>query len=111
MLQNKQTHRYEHADRPPKLKIKKGHQVEVIAGADRGLRGPVLKVDARRMRILVRGVNMKTHFVKEKGPQKKEAFFHYSNVKRIAGAAPTKPGVSKVKLGASPTPTQNKAKG
>jgi len=41
----------------PKLKIKKGDQVEVIAGKDRGRRGKVLRVDPERKRIVVEGVN------------------------------------------------------
>lgn len=109
MFQNKRNHRYEYADRQPKLKIKKGQQVEVITGTDRGLRGAVLYVDAPRMRVLVRGVNLKTHFVKEKGFQKQEAFLHYSNVKLVDAsvsqvATPRKgqAGTSKVQLSRAP---------
>ena len=44
---------------PSKLKIKAGQQVEVIAGNNKGLRAEVLYVDGRRLRVLVRGVNLK----------------------------------------------------
>lgn len=40
------------------LKIKKGDQVEVIAGKDRGKRGKVLRVDGKTRRVLVEHANM-----------------------------------------------------
>ena len=40
------------------LKIKKGDQVEVIAGKDRGKRGKVLRVDGKTGRVVVEHVNM-----------------------------------------------------
>jgi large subunit ribosomal protein L24 len=41
-----------------RLKIKKGDQVEVITGKDRGKRGKVLRVDHARERVVVEHVNM-----------------------------------------------------
>ncbi|NLF31974.1 MAG: 50S ribosomal protein L24 [Planctomycetes bacterium] len=38
-------------------KIRKGDTVEVIAGKDLGKRGEVLRVDPRRNKVLVQGVN------------------------------------------------------
>lgn len=39
------------------LAIKKGDQVKVIAGADKGVEGKVIKVVADRQRVIVEGVN------------------------------------------------------
>jgi len=40
------------------MKIKKGDTVEIITGKDAGRRGRVLRVDPRRERVIVEGVNM-----------------------------------------------------
>lgn len=46
----------------PKLKIKKGDKVTVIAGAYKGKEGSVLEVHAEKNRVVVEGVNvMKKH--------------------------------------------------
>mgnify|MGYP001167338234 CR=1 FL=1 len=42
----------------PKLKIKKGDEVIVISGKDKGRKGSVLKVNPATRRILVQGINM-----------------------------------------------------
>ncbi len=68
-----------------KMKIKKGDEVIVIAGKDKGKRGGVLKVLPDENRVLVAGVNIATHHVKPSrtsggGIEKKEAFIHASNV-------------------------------
>ncbi len=66
-----------------KLKIKKGATVEVIAGADKGKKGAVLAVDAKKLKIKVQGVRIATHFDKKDGLKKLEAFIDYSNVKLV----------------------------
>ncbi|MCC5915549.1 MAG: 50S ribosomal protein L24 [Balneolaceae bacterium] len=69
-----------------KLKVKKGDQVEVIAGNDKGKRGRVLFVYPKRERVLVEGINMRTHHEKpsQENPQggrlKKEGAVHISNL-------------------------------
>jgi large subunit ribosomal protein L24 len=46
----------------PKMKIKKGDKVQVIAGAYKGKEGAVLEVHADKNRVVVEGVNvMKKH--------------------------------------------------
>jgi large subunit ribosomal protein L24 len=40
------------------FKVKKGDQVQVIAGKDRGKKGKVLRVDRRAGRVVVEHVNM-----------------------------------------------------
>jgi large subunit ribosomal protein L24 len=72
-----------------KLHVRKGDQVEVIAGNHRGSTGKVLEVLARKQRVLVEGVRMiKRHLKKSQdNPQGKiaerEGPIHLSNVKVI----------------------------
>jgi large subunit ribosomal protein L24 len=67
-------------------RIRKGDQVVVITGADRGKRGEVLSVLPRENRALVRGVNVAKHHVKPRGMGEqggiipKEATIHLSNI-------------------------------
>lgn len=69
-----------------KLHVKKGDNVLVIAGNDKGERGRVLAVYPERDRVLVEGINMRTHHEKgtQENPQggrlKREASIHVSNV-------------------------------
>lgn len=68
-----------------KLKIKKGDQVVVITGKDKGKKGEVLKVLPAESRVLVAGVNkIKRHtrpsMTNAGGIVEKEAFLHVSNV-------------------------------
>ncbi|MCC8070884.1 MAG: 50S ribosomal protein L24 [Bacteroidales bacterium] len=72
-----------------KLHIKKGDNVYVLAGEDRGKTGRVLKVLAAKQRVLVEGINIVTKATKPsaKHPQgglvKMEAPIHISNVNLI----------------------------
>ncbi len=52
------------------MKVKKGDQVEVIAGKDSGRRGKVLKADQERQRVVVEGVHMIKRHTRP-NPQKK----------------------------------------
>ena len=68
-----------------KLKIKKGDNVIVIAGRDRGKTGEVLRVMPEESRLLVQGVNMvKRHTAPRPGQPggivEKEASIHVSNL-------------------------------
>lgn len=51
------------------MKIKKGDNVIVIAGANKGKKGKVLKVIPSELKVVVEGVNMrkKAHKAKKKG--------------------------------------------
>ncbi len=42
-----------------KAKIKKGDNVEVIGGSDKGLRGEVIKVMPRTAQVVVQGINIR----------------------------------------------------
>jgi large subunit ribosomal protein L24 len=70
-------------------RIKKGDRVLVISGKDKGITGTVLKVDLKKNRVIVEGVNrVKKHTkesttdrgVKTGGILTVEAPIHYSNV-------------------------------
>jgi large subunit ribosomal protein L24 len=68
-----------------KLKIKKGDEVVVLSGRDRGKKGEVLRVVPRENRVVVRGVNvMKRHTRPRAGDTggivEKEGTIHASNV-------------------------------
>ncbi|GJL85942.1 MAG: 50S ribosomal protein L24 [Micavibrio sp.] len=68
-----------------KAKIKKGDQVIVLTGKDKGSKGEVLNVQADQSRVLVQGVNMVTKHEKPTqtspgGIKKKELSIHISNV-------------------------------
>ena len=76
------------AAKSAKLKIKKGDKVTVITGRDKGKTGEILRVDPKRGRVLVQGVNMvKRH----QGPSQtspggiieREASLHVSNVAHV----------------------------
>ena len=74
----------------PAMKIKKGDDVVVIAGRDRGREGKVILVYPEKQRVLVHGVNIirknkKVNFqgargAKEGGIVTQEAPIHVSNV-------------------------------
>ena len=70
---------------PRKLKIKKGDQVVVLAGKDKGRKGEVLKVQPKDNRAIVQGVNMiKRHTrptqTQAGGIVEREALIHISNL-------------------------------
>ena len=70
----------------PKLHIKKGDTVKVIAGNEKGSTGKVLMVDPKKQRALVEGINMVSKHTKpsagspQGGIVKKEASVHVSNL-------------------------------
>jgi large subunit ribosomal protein L24 len=82
-----------------KFKIKKGDQVIVVTGRDRGKRGEVLRVLRDEDRLVVQGVNVvKRHQRPGAGHPggiiDKEAPIHISNVAHVdpAGHEPTRVG-------------------
>src|SRR4051812_2487985 len=71
-----------------KLKIKKGDNVVVIAGKDKGKTGEVLRVMPSEMRVLVQGVNLVKRHTRPAmgnpgGIVEKEAALHVSNVAHV----------------------------
>ena len=80
------------------LKIKKGDTVRVIAGKDKDKEGKVLAVDAKKMRVVVEGVNMITKHEKpsvanqQGGIVNHEAPIAISNVMYLHKGQPTRVG-------------------
>jgi large subunit ribosomal protein L24 len=92
-------------NKQPKLKIKKGDTVKIIAGnyrstAEKVNSGKVLEVLLEKNRVVVEGINMVTKHQKpsagkpEGGIKKTEASIHISNVMLIdpASGKPTRVG-------------------
>jgi|TARA_B100000959_G_scaffold272499_1_gene321903 large subunit ribosomal protein L24 len=68
-----------------KIKIKKGDEVVVIVGRDRGKKGNVLRVIPSERRLIVQGINMVKHHTRASaastaGIVDKESPIHVSNV-------------------------------
>ena len=81
-----------------KLKIKKGATVEIIAGAEKGKKGTVIEVNRIKMKAIVSGIRMQTHFDKKEGVLTKEGYIDYSNLKLVdAPAAAPKKAAAKAK--------------
>ncbi|MBI9097349.1 MAG: 50S ribosomal protein L24 [Spirochaetaceae bacterium] len=85
-----------------KYKLKKGDQVKLIAGKDKGKTGLVLKVDRENGKVLVEGLNIVKKTVKPKSQGEKgnivevEAAIHISNVMIICSkCGPSKVGIRK----------------
>jgi large subunit ribosomal protein L24 len=82
------------------MKIKKGDEVVVIAGKDKGATGKVLRVDPRAERVVVEGVNIITKNIKadaqragkESGRVQVEAPLHVSNVALVEDGKPVRVG-------------------
>ncbi len=73
---------------PIKLKIKKGDNVVVICGRDKGRTGEVLRVFPAERRVVVQGVNVARRHTKPRmgepgGIIEKELALHISNVAHV----------------------------
>ncbi|TAJ70551.1 MAG: 50S ribosomal protein L24 [Phenylobacterium sp.] len=80
-------------------KIKKGDQVVVLTGKDKGRQGAVLQVLPKEQRVLVSGLNMVQRHTRpsqldpQGGIKHKEASLHLSNVAVVDSAGkPTRVG-------------------
>ncbi|HZK91913.1 MAG TPA: 50S ribosomal protein L24 [Stellaceae bacterium] len=72
----------------PKLKIKKGDNVVVITGRDKGKQGEVLRVFPAESRLVVQGVHVARRHTRQSmgnpgGIVEKELTIHVSNVAHI----------------------------
>jgi large subunit ribosomal protein L24 len=72
----------------PKLKIKKGDNVVVVTGRDKGKTGEVLRVFPAELRAIVQGVNLAKRHTKPRmgepgGIVEKELTIHISNIAHI----------------------------
>jgi len=77
----------------PKLHIRKGDSVKVLAGDDKGKTGTVLEIVIEKNRAIVEGINIVTKHTKpsagkpEGGIKKTEAALHISNLMLIDPAS------------------------
>ena len=68
--------------------IKKGNQVKVITGKDKGKTGEVIEINRKLNMIKVKAINLVKRHTKPTKENKggiisKESFIHYSNVKSL----------------------------
>ncbi len=73
----------------PRLSVRKGDRVEVIAGKEKGKKGKILFALPKKNRVVVEGINMvkrharPTQKIPQGGIQEREAPIHASNVQVI----------------------------
>jgi large subunit ribosomal protein L24 len=77
------------------LNLKKGTQVKIISGKDKGKTGEILEINRSENRVKIKAINfIKKHLKPTKenkgGIITKENFIHISNVKNIAKKASKK---------------------
>ena len=80
--------------------IKKGMQVKVISGKDKGKTGEILEIDRKLKRLKIKSINMiKKHLKPTKenkgGIISKENFINWSNVKNLDANKKEKKNVGK----------------
>ena len=68
--------------------LKKGVQVKVITGKDKGKTGEILEINRKLNKIKVKSINMSKKHLKPTKENKggivsKESFIHWSNVKNL----------------------------
>lgn len=74
-----------------KLSFKTGDSVQLLSGNERGKQGKVLKIDRKKMLVLVEGINLQSHYTRksEKDPKggivKREGYLHLAKLKKVAG--------------------------
>ena len=82
------------------MMLKKGIQVKIIAGKDKGKTGEILEINRKLNKIKVKSINMiKRHTKPTKenkgGIVSKESFIHQSNIKNIDSLKKTKKAIEK----------------
>ena len=82
------------------MMLKKGSQVKVIAGKDKGKTGEILEINRRLNKIKIKSINMIKRHTKPTKENKggiisKESFIHQSNVKNLDEKKTTQKKVSK----------------
>jgi large subunit ribosomal protein L24 len=82
-----------------RMKVKKGDQVMVISGKDKGKKGRVIEVLTRKRKVLVEGLNILKHHLRQNrqrgvagGIVEREAPIDVSNVMLIEGGRPVRVG-------------------
>tara|TARA_Y100000816_G_C26075062_1_gene565797 strand:+ start:891 stop:1142 length:252 start_codon:yes stop_codon:yes gene_type:complete len=82
------------------MMLKKGSQVKVIAGRDKGKTGEILEINRKLNKIKIKSINMIKRHTKPTKENKggiisKESFIHQSNVKNLDTKKNEKKVVSK----------------
>ena len=82
------------------MMLKKGSQVKVIAGRDKGKTGEILEINRKLNKIKIKSINMIKRHTKPTKENKggiisKESFIHQSNVKNLDEKKTTQKKVSK----------------
>jgi len=77
------------------MNLKKGSQVQVISGRDKGKTGEILEINRKLNKIKVKSINMIKRHTKPTKENKggiisKESFIHLSNLKLIDGIVKSK---------------------
>tara|TARA_B100000780_G_scaffold231092_1_gene170875 strand:- start:3 stop:242 length:240 start_codon:yes stop_codon:yes gene_type:complete len=70
------------------MQIKKGNQVKVITGKDKGKTGEVIEINRKLNMLKVKAINLVKRHTKPTKENKggiisKESYIHYSNVKNL----------------------------
>jgi len=70
------------------MQIKKGNQVKVITGKDKGKTGEVIEINRKLNMLKVKAINLVKRHTKPTKDNKggiisKESYIHYSNVKNL----------------------------
>ena len=82
------------------LNLKKGNQVKIIAGKDKGKTGEILEINRKSNLVKVKSINLVKKHTKPTKQNKggiisKESFLHQSNVKNIDKNKKEKKTISK----------------
>ena len=80
--------------------LKKGGQVKIIAGKDKGKTGEIIEINKKKSSVKVKAINMIKRHTKPTKENKggiisKESFIHQSNIKNIDLKKEEKKGVNK----------------
>jgi large subunit ribosomal protein L24 len=80
--------------------LKKGNQVKILVGKDKGKTGEILEINRKLNKVKVKSINMiKKHLKPTKenkgGIVSKESFIHQSNVKNLEKVTQKKKGTKK----------------
>ena len=80
--------------------LKKGDQVKVVSGKDKGKTGEILEIDRKVEKIKIKSINMIKRHTKPTKENKggiisKESFIHQSNIKNIDTKNDKKKEISK----------------
>lgn len=99
----------------PKVHVKKGDEVYILSGRDKGKKGKVLEVDTKKNRVTVDGINIVSKHKKPRPPKDAEGGIKEepgpidaSNVK-LSKDAKAKPAKAKAKAKAAPKAKEKEA--